>query len=114
MDDKTFNTMKKYKSLSIPERRRVRSGFSKEQKVVLNEMNKKYDSIMADQRKAAQRTPPRGGGGGGGTPTQYGASGKRGAEKMRKNPFDLNKGGKVKFSRGGGVATQGTKFSKDG
>ena len=30
MDDKTFNTMKKYKSLSIPERRQVRSGFSKD------------------------------------------------------------------------------------
>jgi hypothetical protein len=26
----------------------------------------------------------------------------------------LNKGGKVKFSRGGGVATQGTKFSRNG
>ncbi len=26
----------------------------------------------------------------------------------------FTKGGKVKFSRGGGVATQGTKFSKDG
>ena len=102
MDDKTFNTMKKYKSLSVPERRRIRSNLSKEQKVILNEMNKHY--------AARQKY----GGGGGGTPTQFGASGKRGAEKMRKNPFDLNKGGKVKFSRGGGVATQGTKFSRNG
>ena len=51
--------------------------------------------------------------GGGNIASQFGM-GKRGAEKMRNNPFELNKGGKVKFSRGGGVATQGTKFSRNG
>ena len=52
-------------------------------------------------------------GGGGNIVSQFGM-GKRGAEKFRKSPFDLKKGGKVKFSRGGGVATQGTKFSRNG
>ena len=74
------------------------------------EIDSKKKLKEIEQRRASRSK----GGGGGGTPTQFGASGKRGAEKMRKNPFDLNKGGKVKFSRGGGVATQGTKFSRNG
>ena len=108
--DRFVKMMEKYKALSDTQKNEMRLGLNREQRKTLNEMNKRYGSILADQRKAAKKY----GGGGGGTPTQFGASGKRGAEKMRKNPFDLNKGGKVKFSRGGGVATQGTKFSKDG
>ena len=48
--------------------------------------------------------------GGGNIASQFGM-GKRGAEKMRKSPFELKKGGKVMKMRGGGMATQGTKFS---
>ena len=73
------------------------------------EIDSKKKLKEIEQRRASRSK----GGGGGGTPTQFGM-GKRGAEKMRKNPFDLNKGGKVMFSRGGGVATQGTKFSRNG
>ena len=40
-------------------------------------------------------------GGGGNIASQFGM-GKRGAEKMRKNPFELKKGGVVKM-RGGGI-----------
>tara|TARA_R100001086_G_scaffold108914_1_gene55168 strand:- start:43 stop:480 length:438 start_codon:yes stop_codon:yes gene_type:complete len=40
-------------------------------------------------------------GGGGNIASQFGM-GKRGAEKMRKSPFELNKGGVVKM-RGGGI-----------
>jgi len=112
MDKKTMtesmDIMRKVKSLPKERQREMVKNLSKQEKMAFNEMNKRYASVMADEKRAAKR------GGGGGTPTQFGASGKRGAEKMRKNPFDLNKGGKVKFSRGGGVATQGTKFSRDG
>ena len=43
-------------------------------------------------------------GGGGNIASQFGM-GKRGAEKMRKSPFDLKKGGVVKM-RGGGMIAQ--------
>jgi len=118
MDKKTMtesmDIMRKVKSLPKERQREMVKNLSKQEKMAFNEMNKRYGSMMADQK----RTSPRGGGGGGGTPTQFGASGKRGAEKMRKNPFDLNKGGKItklsegKKVRGVGIAKKGVRKCK--
>jgi hypothetical protein len=112
MDKKTMtesmDIMRKIKSLPKERQREMVKNLSKQEKIAYNEMNKQIGKIKSDEKRSIKR------GGGGGAFTQFGASGKRGAEKMRKNPFELNKGGKVKFSRGGGVATQGTKFNRDG
>jgi len=60
---------------------------------------KKLSKIMEENMKKEKSA--RRGGGGGNISSQFGM-GKRGAEKMRKSPFELKKGGVVKM-RGGGI-----------
>ena len=61
---------------------------------------KKLSKIMEENMKK-EKSARRARVGGGNISSQFGM-GKRGAEKMRKNPFELNKGGVVKM-RGGGI-----------
>lgn len=63
---------------------------------------KKLSKIMEENMKKEKSA--RRGGGGGNIASQFGM-GKRGAEKMRKSPFELKKGGVVKM-RGGGMISQ--------
>lgn len=70
---------------------------------------KKLSKMMEENMKK-EKSARRARVGGGNIASQFGM-GKRGAEKMRKSPFELKKGGKVMKMRGGGMATQGTKFS---
>ena len=63
---------------------------------------KKLSKIMEENMKKEKSA--RRGGGGGNIASQFGM-GKRGAEKMRKSPFELKKGGVVKM-RGGGMIAQ--------
>ena len=104
MDKKTMtesmDIMRKVKSLPKERQREMIKNLSKQEKMAFNKMNKRYASVMADEKRAAKR------GGGGGAFTQFGTSSRKGVEQLRKKPFE--------FSRGGGVATQGTKFSRNG
>ena len=63
---------------------------------------KKLSKMMQENMKKEKSA--RRGGGGGNIASQFGM-GKRGAEKMRKSPFELKKGGVVKM-RGGGMIAQ--------
>ena len=63
---------------------------------------KKLSKMMEENMKKEKSA--RGGRGGGNIASQFGM-GKRGAEKMRKSPFELKKGGVVKM-RGGGMIAQ--------
>tara|TARA_R100000458_G_C8196521_1_gene188456 strand:- start:427 stop:813 length:387 start_codon:yes stop_codon:yes gene_type:complete len=112
-DKEVIKFMQGFKKLPMTERRNAVKNLSREQKGQFNEMNKKYGSYLKDQRTLEKRKAATKGGGGG-TFTQFGASGKRGAEKMRKNPFELNKGGKIKKSkiRGSGIAKKGVRPAK--
>ena len=65
-------------------------------------MIKKLSKMMKENMKKEKSA--RGGRGGGNIASQFGM-GKRGAEKMRKSPFELKKGGVVKM-RGGGMISQ--------
>ena len=66
---------------------------------------KKLSKMMEENMKKEKRARrARVGGGGGSIASQFGM-GKRGAEKMRKSPFELKKGGVVKM-RGGGIIAQ--------
>ena len=95
-----MEVMRKVKSLPKERQREMFKNLSKQEKMAFNEMNKQFGKIKSDEK----RTPPRGGGGG--AFTQFGTSSRKGVEQLRKKPFE--------FSRGGGVATQGTKFSRNG
>ena len=105
-----MEVMRKVKSLPKERKREMFKNLSKQEKMAFNEMNKQIGKIKSDEK----RTSPRGGGGGGGGGrgggggafTQFGTSSRKGVEQLRKKPFE--------FSRGGGVATQGTKFSRNG
>ena len=99
-----MEVMRKVKSLPKERQREMFKNLSKQEKMAFNEMNKQFGKIKSDEK----RTSPRGGGGGGGGGafTQFGTSSRKGVEQLRKKPFE--------FSRGGGVATQGTKFSRNG
>jgi len=64
---------------------------------------KKLSKMMQENMKKEKSA--RGGRGGGGNISSQFGMGKRGAEKMRKSPFELKKGGVVKM-RGGGMIAQ--------
>ena len=95
-----MDAIRKVRNLPKERQREMFKNLSKQEKMAYNEMNKQIGKIKSDEKRSLKR------GGGGGAFTQFGINTGKNVEALRKKLFE--------FSRGGGVATQGTKFSRNG